>query len=471
MIRCRDMESTSHRLREHGVRATSPVWLAWLAGAAMTLVACGAMAQSLPTLSTADDELTSKEDGQVPLGEGYAVDEQTRRDRIREQRRQGFADTEFDVQLRTFLLDRDKYDSSRSYAWAIGGSAGFKTGYFRDRFALAATGYTSQPLDAPKDTDGTNLLKKGQEGYSVLGEAYVQVRIADGVNLNIGRKSYETPYVNRMDIRMTPNTFEAIALQGVSGDKKTGEWSWGLGYFDKIKEKNADQFKSMSVSAGSPSDVKRGVYSAGANYTAPGGAWSFGAADYYSDDIINIFYTEARYKLRLGDKHELRLAAQYSDQRSTGQDLLFGESFSTNQWGIKADYPVGPMLLTAAYTSMSDDYGLQNPWAAYPSYTTAQVEEFRRAGEQALKLRASLKVPKVSNLVVFLQWVNGTDPVATNEYAKDEYNFDVQWEPKEGKLKGFMFRMRYAHDTQANATDQDDLRLIVYWTPQMPGQK
>ena len=36
-----------------------------------------------------------------------------RRDRIRAQRRKAFGDTKFDVQLRTYDLDRDKYDDSR----------------------------------------------------------------------------------------------------------------------------------------------------------------------------------------------------------------------------------------------------------------------------------------------------------------------------------------------------------------------
>ena len=459
------MDRTPGRFPKSARRASDPVWLSWLVAAALTLSVGNAWAQTLPALPDPADDLQSNEEGQTPMADGGLADE-SRRERIREQRRQGFRETEFDVQFRTYMLDRDKYDGTRSYAWAIGGSAGFKTGYFRDRFALGATGYTSQPLDAPKDTDGTKLLKPGQEGYTVLGEAYVQARVADGVTLDIGRKSYNTPYINRLDNRMTPQTFEAAALQGASGDKKTGEWTWGIAYFDKVKERNAEQFKSMSVAAGSPADVKRGVYAAGGNYTAPGGAWSFGVVDYYSNDIINIFHTEARYKLRLGENHELRLAAEYSDQRSTGQDLLFGESFSTNQYNVKADYPFGPWLLTAAYSGVSDSYEIQSPWASHPGYTTAQVEEFRRAGENALKLRASLKVPAVPGLVLFVQWVDGSDPVKSNEYANDEINFDATWEPRDGRMKGLMLRMRYAHNAQANGTDQDDLRMIVYWNPQ-----
>ena len=50
--------------------------------------------------------------------------------------------------------------------------------------------------------------------YTVLGEAYADIRIVDGLNLTVGAKGYDTPFINRNDTRMTPNTFEAIVLQG-----------------------------------------------------------------------------------------------------------------------------------------------------------------------------------------------------------------------------------------------------------------
>src|SRR3979411_816337 len=106
-----------------------------------------------------------------------------------EKRRKALEDTKFEFNLRTYYLDRDKFDGTQSRAWAIGGWVGFRTGYFLDHIAFGATGYTSQPLYAPDDKDGTLLLKPGQEGYTVLGEAYADIRIIDGLDLNIGRKA------------------------------------------------------------------------------------------------------------------------------------------------------------------------------------------------------------------------------------------------------------------------------------------
>ena len=437
-----------------------------LAGAALLALAAGnAAAQAAPAPAAepaADEPQTSTEQGQSPLNESFEVEED-RRDRIRAQRREAFGDTVFDVQVRTYYLDRDKYDDTESYAWAVGGSAGLKTGYFRDRFAIGLTGYTSQPIDAPDDKDGTLLLAPGQEGYEVVGEAYVQVRLTDGININAGRKAFDTPYINRNDSRMTPNTFEAIALQGVSGDKETGEWRFGAGYFDAIKERNSEDFVSMADDAGAPDGVDSGVYAAGANYKE--GALSVGAIDYYSNDIINILYAEALYAFPLADKREFRVAAQYSDQQAVGDNLLQGTDFSADQLGLKAEVALGPMLLTTAYTMTGDGTNMRNPWSGYPGYTSVQVEDFNRAGEDAWMLRASYKFPKVPGFSVYGLWVSGSNPDSPTEFARDEYDLNLQWSPESGALKGLMVRLRYAHVDQDNGTDLDDFRLMVYYDP------
>lgn len=455
-------------LRNPSGRATRPAGalaaLVGMAGGVLLALAAGNAAAQTAPAAPADPAAaaaqSSTEPGQTPLGESFET-QQDRRDRIRVQRRQAFEDTKFDVQLRTYMLDRDKYDESQSYAWALGGSAGLKTGYFRDRFAFGLTGYTSQPLDAPKDKDGTLLLAPGQEGYSVLGEAYLQLRLADGVYVNAGRKLFDTPYINRNDIRMTPATFEAIAIQGVVGDAKTGEWRFGAGYFDEIKERNSDEFVSMAIDAGA--DVERGVYSAGANYQK--GDWSLGAIDYYSDDIINIVYGEARYTMPLADERQFRLAAQYTSQQAVGDNLLQGNDFTAEQFGVKAEVALGPALLTVAYTGTGDGTNMQSPWSGYPGYTSVQVEDFNRAGEDAVLLRASYSFRTSPGISVYALWVNGSDPDSPTEYARDEYDFNLQWQPASGPLKGLMFRLRYAYIDQGNGTDLEDYRLMVYYDP------
>lgn len=429
--------------------------------ATLSVAACGIISVQAQTKSVEQSTLSpsSIEQGQTSLNDSF--DWAHRRETIREQRRAAIKNIEFNAEFRTMYLDRNKYDDSESEAWAVGGSAGAKTGYFQEHLALGLTGYTSQKLHGPDDKDGTLLLKPGQHGYSVVGEIYGDVLIVEDLHVYAGRKAYDTPYINKNDTRMTPNTFEAYTFQGkagVGGDDAT--IGYGGGYFDKIKERNSERFVSMSEDAGA--SIDRGVYAGGANYKA--GDLSIGAIDYYSEDIINIAYTEAKYAVPLTDDLKLKLSAQYSDQESTGDDLLKGSDFSADQYGLKAELPVGGATFTVAYTDTGSGADMQNPWSGYPGYTSVQVEDFYRAGEEAFLLKAAYDFSSVDGLSAYALWVNGSDPDAPDQYKRDEYDMNLQWKPGD-KLKGLTLRARYAIVTQdeGDVEDLDDLRLIVYY--------
>ncbi|MFN0127245.1 MAG: OprD family outer membrane porin [Verrucomicrobiales bacterium] len=401
-------------------------------------------------------EPTSVEQGQTPLHETYEFDR--RRWRI-EQRRDAFRDTQFRLNLRTMYLDRDKFDNTEMESLAIGGWAGLKTGYFLDHISIGVTGYTSQHLHGDDSKDGAGLLAPGQEGYTALGELYADIRIVDDLNLYVGRKEFDTPFINRNDVRMTPNTFEAITLQGkLTLDDENGAFKYGLGYFDRIKERNSDEFVPMSEDAGA--SVDRGVFTAGGLYQK--GDFSVGAIDYYSPDVINIGYAEAKFVWAVNDDWKPRFATQFIDQRSVGDDALRGEDFSGRQFGFKTELPVGPALFTGAVTHTTDGTSMQNPWSGYPGYTSVQVEDFNRAGETAFLLRAGYRFSFLDGLSAYALWVHGTDPDGVDQYAKDEYDFNLEWAPTKGVLKGLGIRLRYALVEQdgGDADTLEDFRVI-----------
>ncbi|MBP8080960.1 MAG: OprD family outer membrane porin, partial [Arenimonas sp.] len=406
---------------------------------------------------------SSVEEGHVEMDESF--EPLTRREKGIKQRKQAFEDTKADVQLRTYYFDRDRFDGSQNAAWALGGYAGFKTGWFRDRFAVGATAYTSQRLYGPEDKDGTGLLQAGQQGYSVLGEAYAQFRFTDTVSFDVGRKRFNSPYVNPNDSRMTPNSFEMAMLQGVIGDSGQGDqWRFGLGYIGSMKTRTSEIFEPMSQVAGAPSDVDRGVTAAGVNFER--GRFSIGAVDYYSDDIINIFYTEAKYDIPLSNGHKLKFGAQYSAQDSTGADLLTGSSFSTWQYGFKAEYGAGGALFTTAWNANGNGADLRSPWGGIPSYNAVQVQDFNRAGEDSVMLRAAYEFKSVKGLSMHWLWVNGSQPSDPSQSARDEFNFNLRWRAREGALNGLSVRLRYAVVTQdIGGPDMREFRLIVNYDP------
>ena len=377
-----------------------------------------------------------------------------------------FRDTKLDLNIRTYYFDRENCDDSKSVAWTLGGALSYQSGWFLDRFGLGTVFYTSQKLLGPPNQDGTLLLKPGQESYAVVGQIYGRVKVFEDNFINLYRYQYNTPFINQNDDRMTPNTFEGYTFNGAyRGKDGAPSFNYGFGYIDKIKPQNSDRFISMSEVAGS--DLKRGVFVGGGRVSYRD--FTFGAIDYYSNDIINIFYTEGTYKLAVTDRLGFLFSAQFTDQRSVGQDLLKGFSFSTNQVGVKSDISYRSAILTLGYTHTSKGADMQSPWGGYPGYTSVQVQDFNRAGENAFMAELSYNFRRfglegITAYALFVHAWGRVDPSTKASVPNEnEFDADLQWQPQWKFLKGLWFRVRYGmvHQYQAPQNTLNDFRVIV----------
>lgn len=410
---------------------------------------------------------SSIEQGQVSLEDSFTA--MTPRDKVLAQRKKALDDTQFNAQIRSYYLDRKRFDGSESEAIALGGFLGFKTGYFRDRYSFGATAFTSQRLYGPEDKGGTNLLAPTQQGYTVLGEIYGQYRLSDSVMIDVGRKGINTSFINESDSRMTPNTFQFVALQGDKSNREgTSRLSFGFGYVDKIKQQTSEKFISMASAAGAIGDIDRGVFAGGGNFHTnfQKSQLSIGAINYFSNDILNIFYTETKYTMAIADNVVLQFATQYIKQKSVGDDLLFGAPFAANQFGLKAELDWENVLLTTSWNSNSARADLQSPWGSIPSYNSVQVEDFNLAGVDSFLIRAAYNFKSLPDLSAYVLWVNGSQPSNPSISAQDEYDFNLQWLANRGFLNGLSVRLRYAIVTQEiGGPNLNDFRLIINYSP------
>jgi outer membrane OprD family porin len=285
--------------------------------------------------------------------------------------------------------------------------------------------------------------------------------------INLYRYEYNTPYLNKNDNRMTPNTFEGYTFTGSYGGKDSAPgFRYGLGYIDKIKPRNSDTFISMSEAAG-VKDADRGVFTGGGNVSYKG--FNFGAINYYSNDIINIFYTEGSYKFNVTDRLGLLFSAQFTDQRSVGDNLLTGNAFSTNQFGVKSDISYGGAILTLGYSVDAQGADLQNPWSSFPGYTSVQVQDFNRAGENAFVAKLSYDFTRLclEGLTAYALYVHGWNRINPSNGSsvpnENEFDADLQWRPQWKFLKGLWFRVRYAdvHQYEGPGSTINDFRVIV----------
>lgn len=379
-------------------------------------------------------------------------------------------DSKFDINFRSYY--RDEVTNSPSSvgvkeAWAGGGSVAVETGKLFDLVSLGAVLYTSFPIYAPQQYGNTGLLLPNQQGYAVFGQLYGRAQLFETHYATVGRYYYDTPFLGPHDNRMTPNTFFGYTLTGTFGDAANGGPSlrYGGGWIGAIKPRDANEFQGMARKAGANADYGVGLLGG----TLTWGPASIGAIDYFTQDTINIFYTEAKYGVSFGPGLSAIAAAQFVDQRSTGQNLLnSGNYFATNQFGTKVDLGYGTGILTVGYSVVNPSFAIQTPWSANPFYTDAQIQAFQRPGEQALMVGLSyvftpIGLPGVAASVFYFNGWTGA-PAAGAPLVEREWDFNLEWRPNWKPLQGLWLRARYgtAAIWQGNSrTNIDEVRLIL----------
>jgi outer membrane porin, OprD family len=378
--------------------------------------------------------------------------------------------TDLRVNFRSYYFNRTVPDDTKNEAWAFGGSVRYQSGWLLDTFAIGATLYGSAPLYAPEDRDGTLLLKPGQEGYYVPGEAWGALRYQDYALLKGYRHLVEQSYINPQDNRMTPHTFEGVTLGG-----KVGWVQYLAGFLWKIKPRNADEFISMAEKAGAQnSDDGAGL--AGMRLTPLPGL-RIDVSNQYGVNTFNTIYAEADYAQPLTEDWKLRLGVQFTDQRAVGDGLL-PEADSTRFWstqagGARIQAMYRNLTLTAAFSITGAGNTIQSPWGSFPGYLSVIDQDFDRAREKAVLIGAGYVVPSavVEGLSGNFNFVWGWDAInpSTRRRApnQSEYDVTVDYRPawrEPAFLKGLWFRARSAIlDRQDAGTLGYQFRIIINW--------
>jgi hypothetical protein len=363
---------------------------------------------------------------------------------------------------RSYYMDNQRDDSNDREAWALGGALQYRSGSFRERFSLGATVYTSQKLHGPSDKDGTLLLKSGQNGFTVLGEAYAAAQVGDSAELRAWRQTLNLPYVNKQDNRMAPNTFAAYTLSDFSHEN----YKYIAGHVTHMKKRNASSFEHISEAAGA-GDTDKGLSMIGALYS-PTPRINIGAINYQAWDVMNIFYAEGNAAWEIGADAALRVSGQFTDQRSTGDELV--GDFETGMAGIKLDASYKHGILTLARTWVDNDATVRSPFGGYPGFASIIIQDFNRAGEDAWLIGLSYEFSRIGldGLSAFTTYVSSDTPDNGSAASPDqqEIDFTVDYRFTGDFLEGLWIRARAAFVDQdgSGAEDIDDYRLILNYS-------
>lgn len=380
-----------------------------------------------------------------------------------------FRDSLLQFVARTYYMTRDNFDGSRSQAWAAGGWVAFRSGLIGDLFGVHAAYYTSQKLFGALDEDGTKLLAPGQNSLGMLGQIYGRVQIVDQ-EIRGGRQLVDTPLINPQDNRMVPNTFEGATL--VTLPDKDRNYDYALGYLWTVKQRDSNDFISMSNALASADVENRGAPFFMVKYRpVPGLSTAF--MDYYVQDFINTGFAQAEYDFRQPKTvPNWIIGANVIDQRSVGSDLLTGNSFQTYQASAKVQMSYVGWTLFAAGSITGDGSKIFSPYGTKPNYTDMQQLSFDNAGEKAIGGSVTYDFGKIglSGVSAGAWHTHGWGAInpATNLAIpnRDELDLWIQYRPTEGPLKGFRLKTQYANVWQQdNVRDtQPEFRFIIDYT-------
>lgn len=291
-----------------------------------------------------------------------------------------FDDAIVTLHVRSDLFDSSSAGDAGSAAWAIGGWAGYQTGWIGDVLQFGVVGYTSQPLWDPQDQEGSLLLLPNDDGIWALGQAYAALRYDDQI-LILFRQSVDQPEVNPHDNRMVPNTFEGITLGG-----SFDILSYYAGLLTSMKTRDANDFVNMAVVAGV--DASEQMYLGGI-MVSPSRDIDARTSFYVVPNLLASSYSDGSWSLALAADSLLKLSGQFMIQTGIGDELLTGPDFTSCVLGVMGDFTYGGLTFTAGYTANASADTWQAPYGMWPGYTNMLINEFNRAGEQTILVGAS----------------------------------------------------------------------------------
>jgi hypothetical protein len=381
-----------------------------------------------------------------------------------------FDDATITLHLRSYLFDQSNNEGYDPAAWALGGWAGYQTGWIGDMLQFGLVAYTSQPLWAPEDRPGSLLLLPDQEGFSVLGQAYAALRYDDQL-LTIGRQLVDQPEINPHDNRMVPITYEGVSLGG-----DVDVFSYYAAFLTATKTRGSDQFDNLAAVAGV--DQNEPMYLGGLAFSPDGGIKARTSL-YVVPDILLSSYSDGQWS-RQFDSYSVTLSGQFMIQTGIGGELLTGPDFTPWVAGIKADVSRGGLTLTAGYTANGSDDDWQSPYGMWPGYTNMMVGVFDRAGEHAVLLGAAFDLAHAGLDGLKLGTLAALDTHVGQDLAMwNEYDFIASYDLSaiEGlprwlsplSLKA-QYGLLHREEPDGSSNLPDELRLILNYELQTTGK-
>lgn len=403
-------------------------------------------------------------------------------------------------QIREFTINRNvtdtrsAKDSYERKANAIGGHLKFVTDDFKG-LSFGTAFYTTNGFWLGDTKDSTEvdptLLGVDNEGYSILGEAFIKYEMDKTVFIG-GRQKITNPMISSDDARMLPNLVEEYSITNKNLPDTTlaiaHTTKFAQGTFGRAYGAGGILAATAGYSAVDPSGqvgdfVNMGDYAVG---KATDGVTSISAVysgveglkvqlwDFYAHDIMNTIYADASYNLKL-DSFTPFVAAQFIKQNEVGDKLLKNTGISTNgeldsmYYGLKAGVSVLDFTIYVAYSATTENSdsdmttqgsatsSIVSMWGGMPAYTQGMVTRHQfLAGTKASKIAASYSFKEMGPDVKVVGYYANFDMHKNNGYTEvdaKEGGFDIIYNTDFAKGLQLRLRGNYATDFYGKTSD------------------
>lgn len=254
--------------------------------------------------------------------------------------------------------------------------------------------------------EGVPFFDENNENYAILGEAYLKSTFSQ-TTLTLGRQSFDTPFADRDDIGMVPNTFEAFTLV----NKDVQDTTIFLAQVQKWSGVDSTAPGTFTDVNGNDGMQILGITYEGVDKVTLDG-W------YYTlKDEVKMTYLEANYEDETA-RFTYGTSLQYAFQ-----DYESGEHSTVYGWAAFCGVKKLGLTTTISYNSVK---GLEadNFFGGGPFFTNAEHNTLREAG------------PEGKIILYTLEWdaspmgVEGLNFVANIDMHQDhskEYDFGIEY--------------------------------------------
>lgn len=256
---------------------------------------------------------------------------------------------------------------------------------------------------------GVPFFDENGDGYATLGEAYIKGTFNNNTII-LGRQSLDTPFADRDDIGVIPNTFEALTLISKEIENTTI-------FISHIQRWSG--VDSPTPSSFSEVNGDKGVQIIGISYSGIEDM-SFDGWFYYMADNVEMSYLEMSYEKDRGEfSYGAKIQYAYQNYENGDYSIIYGAIASL---GIKSLGVVGSVAYNKIKGIPADNF-----WGGGAFFTNAEHNTLRDAGPDGNIILYSLEWDGASVGIDGLSAKANIDSHHGSAYRAREYDIGLKY--------------------------------------------